>query len=199
MNENEPLMADQTLTLLFTMLRRGKCQTEFLWTDECNDIMKMMYSAVLADKPDWIGKWLLLELPRRFKWRPEPAELQEIIIAKMGLLPPTTDEAYAQLLELRRVYGPYGQPNPNGLKDSFVLGPPPVLYDFPALARCVDALGGWLAVCNDENPVALRAHFAASYQRTIEREKVEAKAPPISHSQMLTARPVSPTYLLEGE
>lgn len=52
-------------------------------------------------------------------------------------------------------------------------------WSHPALDRAVAAYGGWAAVCNDENPVAFRAHFLRLYEAAAKSEAPLAGLAPV--------------------
>ena len=166
------LMTPETLTALYVTLRRRKSSNSAQWTDANNEEIQNDYAIVLLDKPDAIGRWLLLEIPRRFTWRPEPAELHELVLGKMNRLAPTASESFARLCDLRRRYGPYGQEDPDR-PGVWRMGEPIEVQQSPILSKVIDSLGGWVHVCNDGNPSALRAHFTASHERIVTRENFQ--------------------------
>ena len=60
------------------------------------------------------------------------------------------------------------------------------VWSHPAIASTIDALGGWQAVCLDENPEAFRAHFLRLYATASARVAREQVAPE-SVRQLVTA------------
>lgn len=49
-------------------------------------------------------------------------------------------------------------------------------WSHPALGQTIDALGGWEAVCMDDNPEAFRAHFMRLYETCRQRHLVPSLA-----------------------
>jgi hypothetical protein len=50
-------------------------------------------------------------------------------------------------------------------------------WSSPAVAAAVQAMGGWVAVCDSDNPEAFRAHFLRLYEPMAKRSSDEAALP----------------------
>lgn len=178
------LMTKETIGEIIDILKSCKCPKEQAWSSGNDKIMTKRYLSVLSDKPEWVGKWLLLEINRQWEWRPEPAQIHQAAQAKMGLAPPCAADAWTRLQQLARRYGEYGLVVEGGVRK---IGTPRELTDDPLLSRAARVLGVWPEILDamDSNPTATRAHFIQNYERII--AEVKSGAPP-PYRQLDTAK-----------
>ena len=117
----------------------------------------------LADLPDDLLKVACKNHRERSQWLPSIAEIRASAVSLMRQASPADQDwngAYAELQKQIRQIGWVGNldywPKPE--------------WTNPALAETVKELGGWAAVCNNEDPEGVfRAHFRDVYAIVISR------------------------------
>ena len=86
----------------------------------------------------------------------------ELSEAANGLTPPDPDTALREVYDTIARFGSYRTPE----------------FSHAAIYATVEAMGGWQAVCMDENPEAFRAHFMRLYGTCRARTERESLMPP---------------------
>jgi hypothetical protein len=151
---------------VYAVLRKRKTQNGHEWSDANAQAHQQEYSIVLWDKPDTFGKWLLPEIIKRWKWRPEPCELEAVYPEFLGF---NMDSAamFAEIMEARDKHGLYALPSPDypGL---MIEGAPPELTAKPGLEAVLRRMGGWGEVCGDDARQALQKRFEWAYKGVLE-------------------------------
>jgi hypothetical protein len=103
-------------------------------------------------------------------WPPSPGRLRKAVVeAADGAVP--ADVALAEVQRTVRAVGRYRVPE----------------WSSPGIAACVEAMGGWEACCNSDNPEAFRAHFLRLYEPMAKREAVRAALPASVRAIVLAA------------
>ena len=125
----------------------------------------------LSDLDDTLLKMAVKNHIERSQWLPSIAEIRASAVSLMRQASPADqdwNEAYAEMqLQIRRV-GYVGISEWSEAEGKFVSRPPE--FTNPALAETVKALGGWKAVCMNEDPEGVfRAQFRDVYAVVIGR------------------------------
>jgi hypothetical protein len=95
------------------------------------------------------------------EFAPGPGKLRKAVVeAEQGATLPG-ELALAEVMAQVSRTGRYGAPS----------------WSSPALAAAVQAMGGWVAVCDSDNPEAFRAHFLRLYEPMAKRQTDEAALP----------------------
>lgn len=126
--------------------------TERAWSDVLADLDPEDVRAAMAD---WSGQY-----------PPTPKQLRtatEKLVRKLNFVPeiPDEDQAYTEVMAAVRRVGYVGFPG----------------WSHPAVGHAVDAVGGWLAICESTNEPALRAHFGQMYASACRRAVREQETP----------------------
>ena len=133
--------------------------------------MRDVWQKRLADLPSELLAMACANHIERSQWLPSIAEIRASAVSLMRQASPADqgwNEAYAEMqLQIRRV-GYVGISEWSEAEGKFVSRPPE--FTNPALAETVKTLGGWKAVCMNEDPEGVfRAQFREVYAIVIGR------------------------------
>ncbi len=96
---------------------------------------------------------------------PPPGRIRQEAVRLASPAVPDVDQAWAEVVDGIRRHGRAERPE----------------FSHPLIAAAVDGMGGWLALCQSENPVADRAHFLKLYGvATIRQERDAAVSPAVA-------------------
>lgn len=133
--------------------------------------MRAMWADLLDDLEFGAVRAALQVYCRSNKWLPSPAELRELV-ASRGSPVRSGFDAWGDVLRSVSRYGIHRSP----------------VFEDPLVARAVEAVG-WAAICNSENQMADRAHFAKVYDRYAADARTAAQVGTAAHQLRAASGP----------
>ena len=159
-------MKATTLAKIYTMLQMRRSQNGFEWSKENEKALKEEYAIVLMGKPDEFGMALTAIIPKRFRWRPDPCDIEDLYLEYCGLDKDIAGQ-FSDILKLRERFGPYAKPHPS-IPGYFIEGPPSEIEDRPGLAQIIKRMGGWSEFCSEDNMTTLKRNFTEAHRGVTE-------------------------------
>lgn len=121
------------------------------------------YATMLCDIPLPLLTAAIDQCAAEVKFYPSVAEIREKALALTTRTEISGMEAWAIVIEALQRYG-YNRPRPP--------------FEDPLIDQAIKFFGGWLELCNSENVVADRAHFAKIYDQLVQRKIQDARLLP---------------------
>lgn len=146
-----------------------------------------LFVQALADLDDETLKTAALRHIGTSPFFPKVSELRAAAAAVAFQPAPDPIEAWGQVLETMRRYGPYGIP----CGEAEGWGYRPVEFDDPITAHIVRQMG-WRELCASEEPHTDRARFLDAYARIAQRERQQASLPAALQDGALSHRQLTP-------
>jgi hypothetical protein len=129
------------------------------------------YHLLLSDLDAQLLEHAALSVAAQNTFFPTAAEIRKEAMglreAAMGI--PSKEDAWA---EVSKSFGPYGSWR----------GAPE--WSHPIIKQAIDALGGYIALCRSDNPVADRAHFFRAYEALMDRERRDIAMLPCARDEI---------------
>ena len=123
------------------------------------------YCRILADIPGGVLDAAALNLAGTNTFFPAAAELRKAAFKLMEKAQdvPGAWDAWAEVV---KSFGPYGH----------YRGAPE--WSHPLIGKAVDAIGGYVALCHSDNPIADRARFVQAYEALLKRSRDDVQMLP---------------------
>ncbi len=144
------------------------------------------YHGALEDIPIDLLSAAAQTIAVRNKFFPSAAELRQAAFALMEQANGVPG-AYDAWGEVMKSFGPYGRHT----------GAPE--WTHPLIGDAVDAIGGYITLCNSENTVADRSRFIAAYETLQKREREVTRMLPVVREAMARIAAGTKMPELEGQ
>ena len=131
---------------------------------QLNETHFRAYHRTLADLPQELVDKAVLHLGSTNTFFPAAAELRQAAfeLVEQASDVPSAWDAWGEVTKAFRTYGRYRLPE----------------WSSELVGDAVDAIGGWLALCESENGVADRARFVQAYDVLLQRRRVKVRMLP---------------------
>jgi hypothetical protein len=158
-------MRQENGSRVMAILKLRKSANSSAWTSDNDKAMQQQYTAVIRKLPDSITPNLCLEISK-LEWRPEPGELNELILCMFGIIPTDSTYAFSVLMHYVRDRGVNGveRKEAPGL---FTFGCPTEITSDPFMYRIVHLLGGWGRIAEDNRLDTMRREFELAYKSAL--------------------------------